>query len=82
MAFRDTYNRLERLAYLVKRGHTGTVKDLSEKLQISPRTVTNDLDQLRDWGAEIEYCKIRKSYYYNTVPDIDFRIFRSREFSQ
>jgi len=77
MSFNTTFCRLERLALLIKRKRTGTIKELSSRLSVSPRTVDNDLRQLRDWGADIKYCKSNNTFYYGEPINIDFKVFRA-----
>lgn len=74
MAFIDTFRQLERLAYLIQRKATGTPAELAEKLEVSPRTVHNLLEQLRNWGADIAYCRERCSYYYVKPINLSFSI--------
>lgn len=75
MAFNDTFNRLERLAYLVQRKATGSPEELAERLEVSRRTVYNLIDLLRNQGAEIDYCRERGSFYYVQPVKICFRLF-------
>jgi biotin operon repressor len=77
MAFNDTFERLERLAYLIQRKATGSPEELAEKLGVSVRTVANLLDQLRNWGAEIAYCRDRGSYYYVYPVELCFTVVKS-----
>jgi predicted DNA-binding transcriptional regulator YafY len=79
MAFIDTFYKLERLAYLIQRKATGSPMELAEKLEVSPRTVHNLLDQLRNWGADIAYCRERCSYYYVEPVNLSFRIIQPLE---
>lgn len=51
MSFYDTFLRLERLARMIEREHTGTAVAIADKLKVSPRTVKNLLDQLRNIGG-------------------------------
>jgi len=75
MAFNDTFNRLERLAFLIQRKATGSPEELAERLDVSRRTVYNLIDLLRDQGAEIDYCRSRASFYYVRPVKICFQLF-------
>jgi biotin operon repressor len=79
MAFIDTFYKLERLAYLIQRKATGSPTVLAEKLEVSPRTVHNLLDQLRNWGADIAYCRERCSYYYVRPINLCFLVIQPLE---
>lgn len=79
MAFIDTFYQLERLAYLIQRKATGSPAELAEKLEVSPRTVHNLLEQLRNWGAEIAYCRERCSYYYVQPINLSFTVIQPVE---
>jgi len=56
----------ERLNYLISIRKTGTRKDLAKKFNVSERTVSRWIDFMKSHGAEISFCRIRKSFYYNT----------------
>ena len=55
---------LERLHALIRRKATGTPKSLSERLEISERTLYRHIDDLKALGLPIEYCKCTETYYY------------------
>ncbi len=75
MAFNDTFNRLERLAFLIQRKATGSPEELAERLEVSRRTVYNLIDILKGQGAEIKYCRERVSFYYAQPVKISFQLF-------
>ena len=60
-----------RIDYLIKIKGTGTPDEMAKKLGISQRTLFNYLNYLKALGAPINYCKNRKSYYY----DYDVKFF-------
>ena len=70
---RHYFNRLEYLDNLIRLGATGTPCDLAAKLSVSKRTVFEYIDILKDLGADIKYCRVRQSYYYNVMGRFDFR---------
>lgn len=51
MSFYDTLQRLERLARMIELEHTGNAATIADQLDVSPRTVKNLLDQLRNLGG-------------------------------
>ncbi len=55
---------LERLNGLIRRKATGTPKALSERLNISERTLYRHIEELKILGLPIEYCKHSETYYY------------------
>ena len=62
---------LDRLHNLIRLKATGTPRMLAKKMEVSRRTVFNLIKILRNFGAEIAYCRERETYYYET--DIKFR---------
>lgn len=54
----------ERLDYLITTKKTGTRSEMASKFGVSERTISRWLNIMRDCGAEIEFCKIRKSFAY------------------
>lgn len=64
MTFSEQLMLVKRLHYLITVRGTGTPQKLAIKLGISRASVFKYLDELRNLGAEISYCRNRKSYYY------------------
>jgi hypothetical protein len=63
--FNPTYlHRLRRMHQLIQEEHTGTPAELGAKLNISERSVFLILDYFKDNGAEINYDRKRKTYFY------------------
>lgn len=60
----EQLNQLNRLDALIRKRATGTPKDMARRFTVSERTIYNLLETLRGLGAEIDYCRIRESYYY------------------
>lgn len=63
---------LDRLDSLIRRKGTGNYQHLATRLGVAPRTVYNLMDALKEFGAKIEYCKTRQSYYYENDIELDF----------
>lgn len=66
--------QLERLDGLIRRKGTGPPRALARKLAVSERQVHNLLVILRGFGAEIDYCRTRQTYYYQSEIHFYFRI--------
>jgi hypothetical protein len=62
--------RLKRMDDLIKRKATGNARDFAAKLKISESQLFQDLKEMKQLGAPIEYCAHRESYQY----DGDYRL--------
>ena len=56
--------RLKRMDDLIYRQATGTAKEFAERLGVSVSVLKENISQLRALGADIEFCRVRKSYIY------------------
>ena len=65
---------LDRLDKLIRRKATGNSQQLARRLNVSQRTVYNLLESLRAFGAEINYCRHRQTYYYTCEVKFQFEI--------
>ncbi len=57
-------DRLERIHKLIRRGGTGTPKELAGRLDIAESTLYQYVHALRELGAPITYDTYRQSYVY------------------
>lgn len=64
MTFLDEIERLKRLDCLIRLKATGTPTQLAARLNVSERTVYNQIDTLRSLGAPVAFLKERNSYCY------------------
>ena len=64
MAIGIYFERVKRIDSLKRRQATGTPEELAYKLGIAKRTLFEYLQFIKQEGAEIEYSRIRQSYYY------------------
>ena len=64
MSYREYASRIELLKELIKKERTGTSYELANKLNVSRRTVFDDLAQLRDEGHKIAYSWKKRTYYF------------------
>lgn len=58
---------LEKVRYidcLIRKKCTGSPKMLAEKTGLSPSSVNNYLNDMRQEGFPIRYCRKRQTYYY------------------
>ena len=64
MTFTEQLRQIKRLHELIKRKATGSPKQLADRMNISRATAFRRVEDLKDLGAEIAYCRDRQSYYY------------------
>lgn len=55
---------LDRIDRLIQRRQTGSPKELSERLNVSKRTVYRLIEELRVLGLSIEFDRVVNSYVY------------------
>lgn len=55
-------------------GHTGDAATFSEKLGISRATLYRLIDELKDYGIHIEYCRERQTYRYEFPERVQIRL--------
>jgi predicted DNA-binding transcriptional regulator YafY len=67
-------SRLERLDQLIRHEGTGNAPVFAERLGISVRQLYNLIEELRDLGMPIAYCRIRQTFYYRFPCRIIFEI--------
>lgn len=64
--------KMEKLHRLIKEEHTGTSEELAYVLGVSRRTVQSYLQEFRDYGADIGYHSMKKTYFYRNKFEIEF----------
>lgn len=57
-------NRLKRMDDLIRRRATGKADDFAHKMDISRSQLLQDLKELREMGAPIEFDSFRQTYFY------------------
>lgn len=57
-------SRIERIDELIRKGGTGNAEALARRLNVSKRTVFNDLKWMREKGAPIFYSRPYNGYRY------------------
>jgi predicted DNA-binding transcriptional regulator YafY len=66
--------RLERIDQFIRQERTGTAPEFAGRLEISVRQLYNLIEELKDLGLPIEYCRIRRTFFYRTQCRIVFEI--------
>jgi predicted DNA-binding transcriptional regulator YafY len=56
--------RLYRMHKLIRQEATGRPDEFAERFHIKRRQLFNLLNELKDYGASIEYSTINNTYYY------------------
>jgi len=64
MKFTERYHKMEFIKQLAMYKNTGTPKELAEKLNISERSVKRLINELKELGEQIVYCRTCNSYVY------------------
>ena len=65
MDFLQKIQAIERVDGLIKLNSTGTADNLSRRFCVSKRSVYNIIELMKNMGAPIKYCQIRRTYYYS-----------------
>ena len=56
--------RLKQMDDLIRRKATGTPEEFSQRLNISRSQLLQDLKELKELGAPVDYCHASQCYYY------------------
>jgi biotin operon repressor len=67
--------RYHRTQDLIFDENTGSTEEFAAKIGLSRRMLFNYLEDLKDMGLEIEYCRKRKTYYCLSQK-IDLMLFK------
>ena len=67
-------SRLERIDQLIRQERTGNAPAFARRLEISVRQLYNLIEELKDLGLPIEYCRTRQTFYYRVHCRIIFEI--------
>ena len=65
--------RLKRMDDLIFHSATGTAEEFANTLGISVSVLKENLNEMRTLGAEIEFCRTRKSYFYKSKKGLVFK---------
>jgi hypothetical protein len=70
----EEINLIERIDQLIRLKATGSPAELAEKLEICERHLYRIINDCKDLGMPILYCKKRKTYYYTAKIFMKFEI--------
>lgn len=74
MSNQNHYLKIHQLLDILESNCPGTSDEIAEKLNVSRRTLFRYLEELRDRGAIIEYCKCGRTYSLKNNFDF-FKVF-------
>lgn len=75
MKINEYLQKFEHLHDLIQREQTGSLKELSNKLHLSPRRTRDYISFLKDMGAPIVFCRLRRSYIYKHKIELHIEFF-------
>ncbi|MFN8844567.1 MAG: DNA-binding protein [Chryseotalea sp.] len=64
MSLLKSINRLKQIHKLIKIERTGNPDEFAKKLGISRAMLMINLQEIKELGAEINFCRYKNSYYY------------------
>lgn len=67
----DQIRLIERLDQLIRLKATGTPCELAKKINLSRRHTYRIINEMKNMGFPIEYCRTRQSFYYQV--DVRFK---------
>jgi DeoR/GlpR family transcriptional regulator of sugar metabolism len=65
MGLFDRMERTKRLDALIRKRATGSPDDLARRMGVSEATVYRWLQELKQFGLPVRYCRRRKTYLYD-----------------
>ena len=77
MSNQNHYLKIHQLINILEANCPGTADEIAEKLNVSRRTLFRYLEELRDRGAAIEYCKCQRTYSLKNNFDFFESFFKS-----
>jgi predicted DNA-binding transcriptional regulator YafY len=72
MQIQKFISRTRRLDHLIRRKSTGSPAQLANRLGVSEATIYRYIQELKDMGAPIKYCRERQSYKYEKDYELEF----------
>jgi len=64
MSLKNYIEKIRFIDHLIQRKMTGNQKLLARKTNLSLSSINNYINEMRDAGFPIRYCRKRKTYYY------------------
>jgi predicted DNA-binding transcriptional regulator YafY len=65
MGFFDRLERNKRLDALIRKRETGSPDELARHMGVSEGTIYRWIQELKDFGLPVKYCRKRKTYWYD-----------------
>jgi len=62
---------LQRIHHLIETSQTGSPEEFAHKIRISERHLREIIDEMKDYGAPINYSRRSETYYYTEPFEID-----------
>jgi predicted DNA-binding transcriptional regulator YafY len=72
--------RLERIDQFIRQERTGNAPEFASRLEISVRHLYNLIDELKDLGLPIDYCRTRQTFFYKYQCRIIFEIRLEKQY--
>lgn len=66
--------RLRTIDRLIKSERSGNAQELADKIGISRKQVYNYINELKEIGVNIEYCRNKRSFVYNEPYEFLFNL--------
>ena len=66
MSLLKSIERLKRMDYFIRKEATGTSEEFAEKIGICRSMLMENLREMKELGAQLDFCPRRKSYVYLT----------------
>jgi Predicted transcriptional regulator len=70
--FFEKIKLFKRIDYLISRKSTGSPESLADRLEVSRASIFRYINELKNLGAPINYCKDRGTYYYSEPYQLEF----------
>ena len=67
----EQLERIQRIIKLIKHEKTGTPEEFANSLQIGKRRLYEHLDDFREMGVQIDYSKLRNTYYFSNGHELE-----------
>lgn len=67
----EQLERFKQIIKMIKHEKTGTPEEFANSLQISKRRLYEHLDDFREMGVQIDYSKIRSTYYFSDGHEVE-----------
>ncbi len=64
MSLLKSIERLKRMDYFIRKEATGTSDEFAEKIGICRSMLMENLREMKELGAQLDFCHRRKSYVY------------------